>query len=98
MKIHKYFNNVGFRVFVVFFIIGSLYILFSDMMLGKLYTDIYKITGIQTIKGLVFIIITGIIMAYVVNREVNKKLSFLKQLHKEHKLYDTLVDNLPDTD
>ena len=98
MKMHKYFRNVGFRVFIVFFIIGSFYILFSDMILGKLYTDIRKITGIQTAKGLLFIITTGIIMAYVVNREVNKKLSFLKQLHKEHKLYDTLVGNLPDTD
>ncbi|MCG8487361.1 MAG: HD-GYP domain-containing protein [Chromatiales bacterium] len=59
------------KIVIIYVIAGSLWIYFSDMVIGTLFSSAEAITAAQNIKGWFFIAITGVILFYLINRSFN---------------------------
>ncbi|MFN8208076.1 MAG: ATP-binding protein [Bacteroidales bacterium] len=81
-------------IFLVYLVIGFLYIFFSDAIVLRLFSEIEQITAIQTYKGWGFIIVTGIILTYLINREIMKGNRVNDSLMESREEYKRLFDNL----
>ena len=51
------------KIALIYMFLGSLWILTSDELIGMLSSDSPTLTRLQTIKGWVFIVITGVVLA-----------------------------------
>ncbi len=65
-------GSLAGRVAIIYILIGGLWILLSDYIVGLLVKDPAELTIIQTYKGWFFIIISGAVLFYYLKRENNK--------------------------
>ncbi len=90
----------------VYFLIGSLWILFSDTILGAITQDPELLQRISIFKGIAFVFITALLLYYLVNAHVRRTLAATNRLISsvedletiQHKLQltDFSVDNISD--
>ena len=59
------------RIVIIYAVVGSLWIYFSDMVIGTLFGSVESITAAQNIKGWLFIAVTGALLFYLINRSFN---------------------------
>lgn len=69
-RIAKLKIKSAFKIFLVYLILGGLWIAFSDMLLGILFPDPLLASKLQTPKGLFFVIVTGLILYFLVRKDV----------------------------
>lgn len=62
-------NRSAFKIFIIYLIIGGLWILFSDMFLTMIVPEHSLHYKLQTPKGWFFIIVTGIILYLLIKRD-----------------------------
>ncbi|MBI2309243.1 MAG: PAS domain S-box protein [Rhodocyclales bacterium] len=84
------------RVVVPYLIFAGLWILFSDRFVDQLTPDQQTQTQLQTLKGWLFVAVTGALLAILLHR-------LIARLHAEHRLLAdsesrmrSLLDSLPD--
>jgi len=87
IKWSKFSNEL--RIPVIFLILGGLWILLGDRLLGSLTSDVALFLKISTYKGLFFVIATTILL-YVLLR-----LEFTRQRKLENQ-FQSLFDTAPD--
>jgi PAS domain S-box-containing protein len=73
---------------VIYCIVGGLYIIASDWFVGLFINDL-DILWIGTLKGLGFVLITGLLLLYLMKREE-------KARERSETFYQTLVDSMED--
>jgi len=90
----KFFSFSG-KVALFYMLLGSLWIIISDTILGYLlYPEI--ITGVsQTVKGLSFIIVTGVVLFWMVRRMDRTRAKTESEYIRESERYHALFDNAP---
>ena len=71
-----------YRLPLIYIIIGSLWILFSDDCVLRLTSDQEKIKILSLYKGWLYVIVTGIMLFYYIKRELKKKSVLYNQLLK----------------
>ena len=91
-------NNRGIiKIILIYIIIAGLWILFSDSLLQRFTTNISLITSIAIAKGLLFVLITAIMLYYLIRNYSSQKLHAEESLYKSEKRYKELADLLPQT-
>ncbi len=66
-------NRIALKITLIYFIIGFLWILFSDQFILSLEGSVDAITILQTYKGWFFIFITSILLFILIRNEITKK-------------------------
>jgi signal transduction histidine kinase len=66
-------NRIALKVTLIYFLIGFLWILFSDRLIYKLEETGNAITTIQTYKGWFFISVTSLLLYFLIRNEIKKK-------------------------
>ncbi len=86
------------RIFLIYLILGTIYILLSDLLVEKYASDLENLTRFQIIKGLVFIVLSGFLIFFLIRRETSKKNRLIETLGQQNRLYNTITSNLPHID
>lgn len=66
-------NKIALKIALIYFLIGFLWILFSDQLLLSIGQSENSITTFQTYKGWFFVCITAILMFFLIRKEIMKK-------------------------
>lgn len=80
---------VPFRIAAIYATVSGLWILFSDRLLAALVTDAALLTTLQTWKGLVFVVTTALLLAWLIRH-------YLRELRKAELTYRIVADNTHD--
>lgn len=62
------FNRDSFRITILYVIVASLWILFSDSLLNFMVEDVKVILTMSIFKGWIFIVLTGMMLYYLIKR------------------------------
>lgn len=66
-------NKIALKIALIYFLIGFLWILFSDQFLLSIGQTENSITTLQTYKGWFFVCITAILLFFLIRKEIIKK-------------------------
>jgi PAS domain S-box-containing protein len=80
----------AFIIFIIYIVIGYLYIYYSDEMVHAMFPE--NGHTIQTIKGWAFITLSGILIFFLINRQIKKKNRINDDLQKKSDEYYTLYE------
>lgn len=84
----------AYRVSAIYALIASLWIFLSDRLI-ELFSDSASQLGLySTVKGIVFVLSTSLMLFYLVRRELAAKNAIILQLKKEANLREELVQEL----
>jgi two-component system cell cycle sensor histidine kinase/response regulator CckA len=93
-------------IVAIYILFGSLWILFSDTILGHITRDPDLLQRVSVIKGVAFVMVTALLLYYLVNSYVRRTLAVANRLTSstknleavQHKLQltDFSVDNISD--
>ncbi len=83
------------RTVLVYGLFGALWILFSDMLLFKLFSDKELIQKIAMIKGWVYISVTAILLYFLINRDLHLLLSTLSRSLQSEETFRKIFDGNP---
>ncbi|MDY6764691.1 MAG: HAMP domain-containing sensor histidine kinase, partial [Halobacteria archaeon] len=72
----------AFRIALIYIVVGSLWMVFSDPLIDTLFMDPELITRVQTLEDLVFVLVTGVFI-YVVIRQKTMSLTASKERMEE---------------
>lgn len=74
------------RITALYLILGALWILFSDKLLGYLFSDIASLSRFQTFKGVFYVVTTAIFFYFFITKHLVKLRSTEKELenHKQN--------------
>jgi len=70
------------RITVLYLILGLIWILFSDKVLGIIFWDINSLTRLQTLKGFFYVIITAIFFYFFISKHLTKLRNTESELEK----------------
>ncbi len=85
-------------IFLIYLLISSLYIFFSDSLVHSLFDDPETLTQYQSYKGLGFVVITSFLILFLVNREMKRKNELIQILNRENSWFNLLTMNVPNMD
>jgi len=88
----KIFNRASLKITLIYFLVSFIWIFFSDMILLKLTQEETLITQYQTIKGVVFVAVTSLLIFYLSRREFFKKDESIKAINKAKEEYQALYE------
>ena len=96
LKIKNSSNNfkIPLKISGIYFLFSFLWILFSDKLLLKITDDATFITEIQTIKGLVFILASALIIFFLIHREISAKNEIIATIKLSGTWNELLFSNL----
>lgn len=80
------------KIIIVYLIVGSIWILFSDQLLNIIIDDIDLLTKVQTFKGWSYVIITGILFFMILKTHLAK----LRIAEEELKIHRNNLQKLVD--
>lgn len=66
-------NRIAIKVTLIYFLIGFLWILFSDQLIYEIAITSDTITTLQTYKGWFFVSVTSILLYFLIRMEIRKK-------------------------
>ncbi len=66
-------NRIALKITLIYFLLGFLWILFSDQFILSIGESINAVTVLQTYKGWFFVSITAILLFFLIRREIVKK-------------------------
>lgn len=91
-----------YKIALIYTIVCTIYILFSDFIVDKMFSSPALITSIQSKKGIVFVLASGLLILFLVRHfskscdEINKNLEDTIRYHKlifdQHPLPGFIVD------
>ena len=73
---------VAFKIALAYFVLGFLWILFSDRLLTLFTNDVKLLTELQTYKGWFYIALTAILLYLLIHNEFKKKNKIAEELRK----------------
>ena len=83
-------------IVTVYLVMGILWVLFSDVFLVTLVTDVPSLVFFQTFKGILFIILTSILVFYLINRGFNKIKSSQEIISDAERKHNIILDTAGD--
>jgi len=92
MPLNDLFNKSSFKITLIYFVVGFAWIFFSDMLLLKITPEAAKITNYQTIKGVLFVAATSLIIYHLSRKEFYKKDESIKAIQKAKEEYLSLYE------
>jgi signal transduction histidine kinase len=75
-------NGIAIKITLIYFLIGLVWILFSDQVIQSISGSSEALTHFQSFKGAFFVAFTAFLLFLLINRELNKKNAILEDLEK----------------
>jgi len=98
-QIRSWFTkNSAFRIGLIYLGISTLWIFFSDQLILFVSRDLHDITHFQTIKGLIFVGLTTIIIYFLIFKALKQKNQLIETINTSERWYNTLFSNIPKAD
>ncbi|SPF50531.1 Multi-sensor signal transduction histidine kinase (fragment) [Syntrophobacter sp. SbD1] len=85
----------SFKVALIYVLMGSSWIYFSDELMGTLAADPQSAVRISLIKGLLYILVTAALLCFIIHRGVLRIQRAEEVLRESDAMYRTLVENIP---
>lgn len=82
------------KIAAIYFIIGSLWILFSDKFVRHLSSDIYILSELQTFKGWFYVVVTTILFYFLLKRHLKKLRKAEENAKKSDRLKTSFLQNI----
>src|SRR6056297_2906167 len=82
------------RIFVIYLIIGALYIYFSDTLSNIFYPDPDRFLRVQNIKGIGFIVVSGLLILFLINRQIHRVEEANRSLNRQKEDLEALTQKL----
>jgi len=73
-------RNFATRIVLIYVLLGSLWILFSDKLMFILFSDTHTLNLVSTYKGWSFVLLTGWLLFSLIKRELKKRNAIEEQL------------------
>lgn len=87
------YKNV-YLIVMFYFILGSLWIYITDIIVVNISSDILSLSKLQTYKGWLYVVVTTILLFYLVNRFYNKLRNYYYKILESHKTLQLIFDNV----
>lgn len=82
----------AFIISIIYFLLGLLWIYFSDIAVASIASDHHQLTHLQTYKGWFFIIVTGIILFFLSHRFLQKEfVTYLHHINEQKVIENQLI-------
>lgn len=81
------------KITFIYLILSLIWIIFSDMFLGLLYKNSETLTGMQSLKGIFFVVTTAFVIYILVYRDIKSLKLSEDALIRSEKNYRHLVEN-----
>lgn len=98
MRPDKKALHIALKIALIYITISIVWILFSDHLSALISTEQDTLLRIQNWKGIAFVVASGILILYLIFREIKLKQDYIRLLNKENQLHNALIRNLPDVD
>jgi diguanylate cyclase (GGDEF)-like protein/PAS domain S-box-containing protein len=72
--------EVPYRIILIYVVAGVLWVLFSDILLAYVSTDPDQFLMLQTYKGWFYVLITGLLLYVLINKDFKKMLNYQTKL------------------
>jgi len=82
-------------IVIIYIIVGALWIVFSDKALGYLVSDPKTIQKFQTIKGWFYVLSTGVLLYFLILRQLGKLNKVNVRLKESEEKWASYVKNAP---
>jgi signal transduction histidine kinase len=69
-----------YRITIIYVILGALWILFSDQLVVRITSDPQHILMLSTYKGWFYVLVTGILLFFLIKKEINRRAEIYNQL------------------
>lgn len=89
-------KSIPVRITLIYAVVGALWILYSDRLLGSITQDPAVLTRFQTYKGFLFIFVTAVILFFLLSRNVAAIQRSEQILMDSEAKYRNLVENTSD--
>jgi diguanylate cyclase (GGDEF)-like protein len=86
-------HRVALRITVLYVLLGALWILLSDKMMGSLFSDKGNLAVAGMLKGWFYVFITGYLLYRLILAPLQKQKDYQEQLH--HSAYQDSLTELP---
>lgn len=83
-----------YKIGLVYLLVGGLWILFSDRIVGMLFSDPQTILKIQTFKGWFYVLITGILFFFFLRHHLEKLRSAEARARESDRLKTNFIQNI----
>jgi PAS domain S-box-containing protein len=94
---HTSETKVILHVVITYVVGSSLWILFSDQLVASITSDPATIAKLSTYKGWVFVLVTGVLLAWILKLDLKAKNTTRAALLESEERVRLLGDNLPDS-
>lgn len=98
MRPDKKASHIALKIALIYLLISVIWILTSDHLSALLSSDQDTLLHIQNWKGIAFVLASGILIYYLIFREIKLKQDYIHLLNKENQLHNALIKNLPNVD
>jgi two-component system sensor kinase FixL len=88
-------HKPAFRVAAIYTIIGALWVMLSDKVLSMMVADLPTIVALESYKGWVFVLLTGILIYYLVDTQASISAKFQQQLRERDDELRLTFQNAP---
>lgn len=85
-----------FKIVLIYFVLGVLYIIYSDKIVSNLFADPDLLSKVQTYKGLAFILATSFLLYLLVLRELRMQEKMSSLVRESESKYKNLVETASD--
>jgi PAS domain S-box-containing protein len=97
MKQNTENRNSSLRIASIYFLLSLLWIMISDnVLLFFINNDLNLLSHLQTYKGIIFILVSSIVVFLLVNQNLRKRSALHNELKKEKDHYLSLFENVSD--
>lgn len=86
--------KIALKIAAIYTVTGCLWILLSDRLLGFFVKDIERLKLLQTYKGWLYIIVTGILVLYMVKRSLSETQEVSNQLYRSYEELNLAYEEL----
>ena len=87
--------STPFKLTLIYFILGVMWILLSDAIINAYYLDISDIAYLQLTKGLLFISLTSLVLYLLVTHYHNTSYTLIEEIKNSEARYKQLFDRNP---
>ncbi|CCO07545.1 sensor domain-containing diguanylate cyclase/phosphohydrolase [Desulforamulus hydrothermalis] len=92
----KQFTRAAWQISLVYVLVSTGWVYFSDYILNMLVRDKHLLTIWQTYKGIVFVSATGLLLFYLIGRQMRERLAAEQALRASEEKYRNIVEQSVD--